>query len=459
MKASVNYAIIAWVVLALSAASCSKYLEEKPNQSTTVPSTLADLQAILDNTTGMNIKDSRLINVVDDNYYVNTSDWQSLASLAGVNADDARNYIWDKNATSLTGWQQTYTFPVYYSNFVLDALPDISYPAGSAATASAIRGMALFCRSFAFVTLAQLYCLPYATANLNEPGIPLRLTAAVDKPVSRATVAATYEQIINDLTEAARLVPETVPFASRPNKAAVFGLLARVYLTMRDYEHAGRFADSCLKRVNTLIDFNLLSTTATAPIARFNAETVFYNAFVGSSLTFNPRGKVDSVLYASYNDNDLRKRIFFSANAGNSFSFKGSYDGTTSRDAPFNGIAVDEMYLIRAEAHARAGRTDAAMADLNTLMIKRWASNRFTPFTASSAAEALEKVLTERRKELVFRGLRWSDLRRFNLEGANITLRRVINNVSYTLPPGDARWVLLFPVEVISFSGMPQNPR
>ena len=459
MKASVIYAVVALVVSAMFTASCTKYLEEKPNQSTTVPTTLADMQAILDNTTGMNIKDNRLINVVDDNYYVTATDWQSLASLAGVNADDARNYVWDKNATSLTGWQQTYTFPIYYSNFVLDALSGISYPASSAATADAIKGMALFCRSFAFSTLAQLYCLPYATANMAEPGIPLRLTAAVDKPVSRATVAATYEQIINDLTEAARLLPETVPFASRPNKAAAFGLLARVYLTMRDYDNAGRFADSCLKRVNTLIDFNLLSTTVNAPIARFNVETVFYNAFVGSSLTLNPRGKVDSVLYASYNDNDLRKRIFFSTNAGNSFSFKGSYDGTTSRDAPFNGIAVDEMFLIRAEAHARAGRADAAMNDLNTLMIKRWVSSRFSQFTAAGPEEALEKVLVERRKELVFRGLRWSDLRRFNLEGANITLKRVLNDVTYILPPGDARWVLLFPVEVIGFSGMPQNPR
>jgi hypothetical protein len=60
---------------------------------------------------------------------------------------------------------------------------------------------------------------------------------------------------------------------------------------------------------------------------------------------------------------------------------------------------------------------------------------------------------------LLFRNLRWSDLRRFNLEGANITLKRIINGTSYTLPPNDLRWVLLIPDLETSRSGIPQNPR
>ncbi len=72
----------------------------------------------------------------------------------------------------------------------------------------------------------------------------------------------------------------------------------------------------------------------------------------------------------------------------------------------------------------------------------------YSVLIAIDAEEAKVKVLQERRKELIFRGTRWSDLRRLNLEGAGIGLNRIINGVTYTLPPNDARWVMLIPREV-----------
>jgi hypothetical protein len=99
------------------------------------------------------------------------------------------------------------------------------------------------------------------------------------------------------------------------------------------------------------------------------------------------------------------------------------------------------------------------MTDLNTLLRKRWKSGTFADRTASSDADALNLILIERRKELVFRGLRWSDLRRLNLDGANITLTRKISGINYTLSPNDSRWVFLIPAQEINQSGIPQNPR
>jgi len=91
-------------------------------------------------------------------------------------------------------------------------------------------------------------------------------------------------------------------------------------------------------------------------------------------------------------------------------------------------------------------------------MVTRWRKNRFQPFTAASTGEALALVLKERRKELLFRGLRWMDIKRLNKEGAGINITRVVNGMRYTLEPGDPRFALPLPADVIDASGMPQNP-
>lgn len=79
--------------------------------------------------------------------------------------------------------------------------------------------------------------------------------------------------------------------------------------------------------------------------------------------------------------------------------------------------------------------------------------------TANSHAEALNIILKERRKELLIRGLRWSDLKRYNRGGANITLTRTVNGQTYTLSPNDLRYAVAIPEDIITLTGMPQNPR
>ena len=82
----------------------------------------------------------------------------------------------------------------------------------------------------------------------------------------------------------------------------------------------------------------------------------------------------------------------------------------------------------------------------------------FNPYTASSAQSALALILTERRKELIFRNLRWMDIKRLNKEGANIWLKRIVAGQTYTLPANDNRFALALPSDIISMTGMPQNP-
>jgi hypothetical protein len=131
-----------------------------------------------------------------------------------------------------------------------------------------------------------------------------------------------------------------------------------------------------------------------------------------------------------------------------------------SMRAPITGLATEEFYLIRAECAARAGDTAAALNDLDTLLRHRYATGTFTSVTAASPAQALDIILAERRKELPFRGTRWTDLRRLNREGRSIPLTRILNGTIYHLSPNSNLYTLPIPPDILSFNpGMKQNPR
>ncbi len=71
------------------------------------------------------------------------------------------------------------------------------------------------------------------------------------------------------------------------------------------------------------------------------------------------------------------------------------------------------MYLIKAECLARTGDMSGALTAVNTLRSKRIRPGATVNLTAASPAEALRKILQERRREMPF-VQRWYDLRRFN---------------------------------------------
>jgi starch-binding outer membrane protein, SusD/RagB family len=450
--------IIGWFFLptVIIGTSCNKYLDKKPDQSVTIPSKLADLQAVLDDQKG-NFSPGYL-ELVADNYYVTSAIWS-----ASGNTDQRLNYVWDKSANIAVDnyiWSNPYS-AIYEANFVLDLLPEIDVKVSDAGSYNSIKGTALFYRSFQFFQLAQLFCKPYSGTAADDEGIVLKLSSKVTDHYVRSTVQQTYDQIIADLSSAVSLLPASTLYKTRPNKAAAYGMLARVYLSVRNYTKAALYADSALRLVNTLLDYNNLLPAAnpSLPENYINNPEVIFVSSGGADLLNPPRPIIDSNLYQSYNNNDLRKNVFFGSYTGNTYYWKGSYHSTAQYFSVFCGLTTDELYLIRAESNVRIGNVSAAMSDLNTLMRKRWKTGTFNDITATDANDGLNKILVERRKELIFRGLRWSDLRRLNQEGANLTLKRIINNIEYTLPPNDLRWVLPIPDVEVNRSGIEQNPR
>jgi hypothetical protein len=443
--------------------SCQRqdnWLDVKSNKKAVVPTSLKDFQAILDDYYYINDAFPGIGLVGTDNYYLTDNNY-NVAKQTERNA-----FLWKKDiyeGAQSSDWNSAYLV-VEYANIVLDGLSKINISADNRAEYNNIKGSALFYRAFMFYSLAQIFCKPFdSSASLSDLGIPIRLSSDINKKSIRATVSQTYKRIIMDLDSASRLLPQTPKFNTRPGKISANALLAKVYLSMGIYKDAGIYANKVLNNYSVLLDYNsdIISPSSTFRFPPYpnNPEIIFYAYQHGYSPTWPYGvGYVDSVLYASYDNNDLRKSLYYAPHGNGGIVFAGTYTGSFYN---FCGIATNELYLIRAECYARQGQTQKALADLNTLLVKRYRTGTFTPLSATTPEDALKLVLTERRKELPFTGqLRWEDLRRLNKDPKfRVTLKRVINGVTYTLPPNDDRYTYPIPDNEIQLTGMPQNHR
>ena len=452
--------ILLWMIGEL-VTSCHKsdFLDKNPNTTLVVPTSLADFQALLDNTTVIGIT-PLLGEMSADNFYLTYSYWTS------VDVKEQNAYTWAPDIYGGQGQVGDWDLPyqqVFYANVILEGLPNVKTDSTNIAQWSAIKGAALFTRAYAFYNLAQIFAKPYDSSSAgSDPGIPLRLTADVNAPSTRSTVQQTYTQILSDLWQAVSLLPAAIPFANlnRPSVPAAQALLARLYLGIGNYDSAGVYANNCLQSYSTLMDYYTLDTLGRLSVPKLNAETYYQSNFLITTQVLEGNFYpclIDSVLYRSYADNDLRRIVFYRVTSSGP-SLKGSYNGSFY---PFSGLATDEMYLVRAECAARKGDTSTAMSDLNTLMTHRYRKGTFVPFSVTTAAEALDTILVERRKELAFRGLRWTDLRRLNKDMSRaVTLTRNLNGTIYKLPPNSNLYILPIPPDVLAFNtGMINNPR
>lgn len=451
------------LIFAISVTSCKKdWLEAKADLSKSIPTTLEDFQGLLNNENLNSDNWTWLAEIASDGHYTSEAAWS-----AGTSIDPSNAYIWSEVQPYMTKtmahWSNAYQ-KIFVANTILDALKLYKPSDAEQTEYKNIKGQALAHRAINYYSAAQIWVPPYESSTAAvQLGLPLLIEVNLEKPLVRATTAQTYDQILKDLLEAEGLVSEAFVAKTRVNKNVIFAQLARVYLSMRDYQKAGAYADSCLKKYSHLMDYNTLSLTANfIGSPNLNPEVVFHNTYFNYYNAYLSTGCfIDTELYNSYDSNDLRKLIFFKQNSDGSIGYKGSYNDQGW--SHFCGLATDELYLIRAESYARLGNTNLSMKDLNDLLRTRWKKvdglSTYTDQTAANANDALDKILLERKKELLMRGLRWTDLRRLNFEDRfRVTLTRIIGGHEYTLEPGSFRYTFPIPLDVLSGTAMPQNP-
>ena len=443
------------IMITFFMSSCKKFLDEKSNKNYVIPATLKDLQALLDDYAFINYRLPFGGEVSADNYFL------SDEALTSLTDETQRNmYLWlgERNYPLETNdWSFCYKV-IYIANTVLETIEKINRTNDNSFLFDDIKGQALFLRALYYHNAALVWCAAYSGQTAETSlGLPLRLNTNFNEKSVRSTLEETYNLIIGDLNEAVKRLPVTPVHVMRPSKPAAFALLSRVHLSMGEYVNAKNNADSTLSYSATLLDYNSsdVNPSATNPFRLFNPEVMYHARMQFPSILAGSRAKIDTLLYRSYDNNDMRKNAFFRINADGSFRFKGSYDPGNF----FAGLATDEVYLTRAECNIRLNNLAGGLADLNTLLKNRYQTGLFTPITTSNTTDALDIVLSERRKELLMRGIRWMDLKRLNIENANITISRNYNLNHYTLSPNDLRYALLIPEDVIQLSGMQQNPR
>lgn len=441
---------LTWMMVALLIlSSCEDFLDAKSDKSLAVPTTAKDFQAILDNYPKTLIAEPTDGDIAADGYYISDATYDALPL-----EDLKLKYTWERHHVPFTNdgaWKQT-AVTIYYANVVIEG---IEGKKNRNSELDNILGQAYFLRAKSWLNCAFIYSLAYNSKTANtDLGIHLRKNSNFNEVTVRSSVAETYQAILNDLDKAIQLLPEKSPFPTRSSRAAAYGLRARAYLAMGDYPSALDNAQKCLAIYNVLLNYNAMDAQARYPFEIFNAEVIMDTCIPASTILSDTRARISPELYNLFEENDLRKTLLFSP-VGQEIAYRGSYRGNISL---FGGIATNEQYLIRAECLARLGKSQQAAQVMDELLSTRYRTGAYKKIQISDGTLLLIFILQERRKELMFRGLRWADIKRYNLEGANISLSRTVHGKTYTLEPNSPKFALPVPQDVIDISDVVQNP-
>lgn len=448
-------------VFILGLFGCQKqqdWLEARVNINSVVPSRLEDYQALLD-LDDLYQSQGSLSQLSNNQFYMSEADYNAISTPLLRNAIVWAERIYE--GATYGDWEAQYKM-ISVSNVCLEGLRAITRVASNQLAYDQVKGTAHFFRGFGYFNLLQLFAKTYDPATAStDLGVPLRLESDINVRPGRSSVKTCYDQVLSDLHAAIALLPSQSDFQIRPTKKAAKAILAKLYQLQENWTLAAQLSQEVIQEFPTLLDFNSVNANATVPFPTLQTkhpEIFLYREMDGLSIYLSNIANVDSVLYQSYATNDLRRSVFYRLFNGKPL-FKGFYTGLTA--TAFGGLASNEMYLIRAESLARLGNVSGAMLVLNQLLIRRWRTGSFVPYTATDANDALDKILMERRKELPFTGdIIWTDLRRLNRDPRYArTLKRVMGNRVFELAPNSLRYVFPIPDAEIKLTGIPQNPR
>ncbi|MCS7018142.1 MAG: RagB/SusD family nutrient uptake outer membrane protein [Cytophagales bacterium] len=357
------------------------------------------------------------------------------------------------------GWA-TYYSVINEINLVLEALPSVSL---SDARRSEIEGELLALRALFYFNMMRIYAWdPSAIVQqFDKGGVPLMLTgiknlSQITQP-PRAPIRDVYQQIYRDLQEAVQKAP-TTGGPHRITRGAAAAIFAKVALYNADWTNAARYATDAINA-----NVGRLATNANYIAAwreRVHPESILevlfqqeaeshgvnesnQSAFTTRvSLTSNSLGGWGAVVptpefLALHQSGDIRRQLYQTGvNRSNIVveectKFLGKTGTIYMDNVPV--LRVSEMILIRAEAQARLGNLNQALADVNTIRTRCG-----LPPVAGLTREALiDEIILQRRLELAFEGDRWFDLKR---------LGRDVIKATGNLQFGDPRYLAPIPL-------------
>ncbi|MDR0977292.1 MAG: RagB/SusD family nutrient uptake outer membrane protein, partial [Prevotellaceae bacterium] len=329
-----------------------------------------------------------------------------------------------------THWTKLYSL-IQSCNTILSLVDDLPLEGATEEERADYKGQALTLRALALFDLTRIYGYPYLKDKGASWGVPIVTTLlTIDDKPARNTVAECYTQIIGDLTTAVPMMSGSYN-KGRINKWGAMGLLGRIYLYKGEDDKALRTTEEAIAGAEAE-GYRLWTNAeyASAWGADASADNKGEVLFEIVNLTTDSPGK-ESLGYlnsaAGYSDciitssfYDLRKqdpddvRLKILSNDRKRYAYVNKYvpqAGETLEDANIPLIRLSELYLNAAEAALKEKDNDKAVKYLDAIVRRANPAN-----TVAGETLTLDRILTERRKELVGEGHRLYDAMRNGLK-------------------------------------------
>ncbi|MDD4969352.1 MAG: RagB/SusD family nutrient uptake outer membrane protein [Paludibacter sp.] len=371
----------------------------------------------------------------------------------GIETQDEANFITSTdNQGVLDMWRGPWP-GILRCNIILQKVPGMTI---SESLKNRVLGEAYFLRAHYYFILVQFFGDVPLVLQPVEPGDDLR--------PFRTPKADVYKQIVSDLSTSVTLLPQREQYSGsdigRASKGSAEGMLAKVELTLGNYQRVVNLCDS-IKGLGYALNASYANNFN--PATENSVESLFEVQYVsGAGFDFwsnenqaswvsaftGPRGsnmvagafgwdQPTEEFVSSYENGDLRKDVTVLYEGGPNFDglvYQKSYSTTgynlrkflvplsvsSSYDnSPLNFpvLRYADVLLMKAEALNELGKTAEAelpATDANATLNKVRQRAGLQNVTGLDQTTLREKILHERRMELAFEGQRWLDLIRVN---------------------------------------------
>ena len=380
-------------------------------------------------------------------------------------------------------WENVY-YAIAHCNEALAVIDKVS---GDDDLRSVVRGEALISRAYNHFLLVNVFSKHYKSETAEDDlGIPYIEVVEDElfKNYSRGSVKDVYDKIERDLITGLSLLKDDYFVGSKKyhfTRKTAYAFAARFYLYKKDYSKSLKYCNLLLgddPSVYVRDLFKIYQGTTFDEMAAKNSDVKEKSNLIAIRkesfyARFNNGYRSDKKIFNQLFYNNVQKEQDV-RDQGWSYGtgaivvpkYHELFRYTTSNTGfPYfiqSELKGEEVLLNRMECYIMQGEYEMALNDYHTLAAKRYFEggkldlNKIKEYYSLSDVKNAMKLflLDERRKEFLDEGLRWFDIKRFEL---SVTHKDIQGN-TFQLIPNDIRTAIQLPQSSI-ISGLKPNPR